>query len=137
MTATRRGALRRCAAVLGMAMGGLALSCASTPLPPLPEAALAQLQPGTTTMDDARRLLGEPVATEMHADGSSSWIYEYAPAPIPSEAGPPPTGSRRKPDVLRLVWRPTGVLATHEITHVLVTSQNEGERAVPQALISP
>jgi len=120
-----------------MAMGGLALSCASTPLPPLPEAALAQLQPGTTTMDDARKLLGEPVATEMQADGSSSWIYEYAPAPIPSEAGPPPTGSRRKPDVLRLVWRPTGVLATHEITHVLVTSQNEGERAVPQALISP
>jgi hypothetical protein len=129
--------MRLSAAVLVMTMGGLALSCASTPLPPLPEAALAQLQPGTTTMDDARKLLGEPVATETHADGTSSWIYHYAPAPIPSEAGPPPTGSRRKPDVLRLVWKPTGVLATHEITHVLVTTEEEGERAAPPAFISP
>jgi hypothetical protein len=116
---------------------GLSLACASTPLPPLPEAALAKLQPGTTTMEDARQLLGEPVTTEEHPDGSASWIYHYAPAPIPSEAGPPPTGSRRKPDVLRLVWRPTGVLATHEITHVVVTTEDEGERAAPQALISP
>jgi hypothetical protein len=129
--------MRVCAALLAMGIGGLALACASTPLPPLPEAALAQLEPGKTTMDDARALLGEPVATETHPDGSSSWIYQYAPAPIPSEAGPPPTGSRRKPDVLRLVWRPTGVLATHEITHVLVTTEDEGERAAPKALISP
>lgn len=129
--------MRLSAAGLALVVGGLALSCASTPLPPLPEAALAQLEPGKTTMDDARALLGEPVATETHPDGSSSWIYHYAPAPIPSEAGPPPTGSRRKPDVLHLVWGPTGVLATHEITHVLVTTGDEGERAVPKALSSP
>ncbi|HVQ25865.1 MAG TPA: hypothetical protein VMV01_11840 [Planctomycetota bacterium] len=132
-----KGARRVAAMVLALTGCGLALSCASTPLPPLPEAAIARLQPGTTTMADASALLGEPVATEGHADGTVSWIYEYAPGPLSPGVGEAPEGSRRKSDMLRLVFRRTGVLQTHEISHVVVAVEERNEGAAPPALISP
>ena len=129
-------ALAAAAALAGVLLMGA--GCSSTPpLPQMPAGTLDKLHAGLTTRADAQALLGAPGETEPMPDGSEAWIYTYAPPPLPTSPDPPPTSDHiPRYDVLRLVFRPDGVLATHDVTRLVAQPRRGGVPAL-KALGTP
>jgi len=103
----------------------------------MPDGTLERLQPGLTTMADVQALLGAPGETEVQPDGTAAWLYTYTPVPMHTSPDPPPPSEHiPRYDVLRLLFRPDGVLATRDVTHMVATPKQGGVPAL-KALGTP
>jgi outer membrane protein assembly factor BamE (lipoprotein component of BamABCDE complex) len=114
-----------------------ALAACSTPAHPMPDGTLDKLRPGLTTKADVQALLGAPGETEALPDGNEAWLYTYTPVPLHTAPDPPPPSEHiPRYDVLRLVFRPDGLLAARDVTHMVAPAQRGGVPAL-KALGTP
>lgn len=113
------------------------LAACSTPTHPMPDGTLDKLRPGLTTMADVQKLLGRPSETEVQPDGSEAWLYTYTPVPNRTSPDPPPPHEFiPRYDLLRLLFRPDGVLATRDLARMVAPPKRSGVPA-HKALGSP
>lgn len=123
MRPTAKSARPLLAAALALVVCASLAAC-STPARPMPDGTLDKLRPGVTTRLDAQALLGAPGETEVQPDGTEAWLYTYTPVPNRTSPDPPPPSEHiPRYDVLRLVFRPDGVLAMRDVTHMVAPPQ--------------
>ena len=114
-----RSVLRAIALVLLVSVASE--GCTSLPEQTVPYEVVARLKPGVTTMTVAEQALGTPEETEALPDGGEVWLYRFAPDPVPQPPDlPTPTDPHRRFEVLKLVFGPTGLLMTQELTRSMV-----------------